>query len=255
MTIDAEVKVERPLLRYYGGKWRLATWIIARFPPHECYVEPYGGAGSVLVRKEPSRFEVYNDLCGDVVTFFRVLRTRPRELLRALRYTPYAREEFDLSYETSGDDVERARRFFVMAWQGYGGPRKERLTGWKIQKRSWHSGRADQLTEWQQAKEVCRAARRFGNVQIEQDDALRIIRRFDTPRTLFYCDPPYTPRIRGTCVGANAPITTNSARTITFTWRTCCGRSRARPSSAPIRTRCMTNCSRAGSAWRKPRKR
>lgn len=186
-----EVPVERPLLRYYGGKWRLASWIIKHFPEHECYVEPFGGAASVMLRKAPSRFEVYNDLCGDVVNFFRMLRERRRELVQALRHTPYAREEFNLSCEPSSDDLERARRFFVMAWQGYGGPRKQRLTGWKIQKRSWHSGRADQLTEWKQAKGICRAARRFENVQIERDDALKVIRRFDTPSTLFYCDPPY----------------------------------------------------------------
>lgn len=183
--------VTRPILRYYGGKWRLASWIIAQFPEHQCYVEPFGGAASVLLRKPPSPFEVYNDLDGDVVNFFRVLRERPRELLRVLQFSPYSRQEFDCSYAPSADPLERARQFFIMAWQGYGGPRREKITGWKIQKRGWESGRADQITEWNTAKEILTAARRFLDIQIESDDALKVIQRFDTPHTLFYCDPPY----------------------------------------------------------------
>jgi DNA adenine methylase len=192
MTIEAPIlRVERPLLRYYGGKWRLAPWIISHFPKHICYVEPFGGAASVLLRKEPSQFEVYNDLDQEVVNFFRVLRTQPRELFRALKYTPFAREEFEASYFPAADPVERARQFFVMAWQGYGGPRREKRTGWKNQARAWHSGRADQMSEWKQAKQITQAVKRFENVQIENDDALKVIQRFDTPETLFYCDPPY----------------------------------------------------------------
>jgi DNA adenine methylase len=94
------------------------------------------------------------------------------------------------------DELDRARRFFVMAWQGYGGPRKEKLTGWKIQKRKWESGRCDQVEEWNLAKRVLSAAQRLREVQIESDDALRVIRRFDTPKTLFYCDPPYPANTR-----------------------------------------------------------
>lgn len=186
--------VERPLLRYYGAKWRLASWIIEYFPAHECYVEPFGGSAAVLLKKEPSRFEVYNDLDADVVNFFRVLRTRSRELFRALKYTPYAKAEFLESYAPAEDELERARQFFVMAWQGYGGPRRERKTGWKYQKRGWDqnkSGRSDQVPEWNGAKCVMSAARRLLNVQIESDQALKVIQRFDTPETLFYCDPPY----------------------------------------------------------------
>lgn len=91
---------ERPVLRYFGGKWILAPWIISHFPPHKVYCEPYGGAASVLMRKPRSYAEVYNDLDGDIVRFFRVLQdpASADELERRLRLTPFAREEFDLAY-------------------------------------------------------------------------------------------------------------------------------------------------------------
>lgn len=121
-----------PALRYFGGKWRLAKWIISHFPAHNCYVEPYGGGGSVLLRKEPSPFEVYNDLDSGLVSFFRLLRERPEDLIRAIELTPYSREEFMRAYEHSEDPLESARRLFVRSWQGYGGPRHQSSTGWKL---------------------------------------------------------------------------------------------------------------------------
>src|SRR5262245_50804810 len=114
----------RAALRFYGGKWRLAPWIVAHLPPHTCYVEPFGGAASVLLRKPPSRYEVYNDLDGAVVGFFRVLRERPADLIRAIQCTPFARAEVDLACVPvppevdAVDDLERARRLYVRAWQG-----------------------------------------------------------------------------------------------------------------------------------------
>jgi len=82
---------KRPALRYYGGKWKLAPWIISHFPEHQNYVEPCGGAASVLLQKPRSPLETYNDLDGNVVNFFRVLRDQPDELIRKIRLTPWAR--------------------------------------------------------------------------------------------------------------------------------------------------------------------
>jgi DNA adenine methylase len=78
----------RPVLRYHGGKWMLAPWIISHFPTHRIYVEPLGGSASVLLRKPRSYAEVYGDLDGEIVNVFLMARERPDELRRALELTP-----------------------------------------------------------------------------------------------------------------------------------------------------------------------
>ena len=114
--------IERPALRYHGGKFRLATWLMKMFPTHQTYVEPFGGGAGVLLRKPRSHLEVYNDLDGDVVTFFRVLQdTALRDrLAERLAFTPFARAEFDRAYEPTVDPLERAARVAVRSWMGYG---------------------------------------------------------------------------------------------------------------------------------------
>ena len=105
----------RPGLRYYGAKWRLAPWIMSFFPKHQCYVEPFAGGGSVILQKDPSTSEVYNDLDQDVVNFFCVLRDHEDELLRLLELTPFARAELELARKPTDDPIERARRTFIRA--------------------------------------------------------------------------------------------------------------------------------------------
>lgn len=96
----------RPVLRWHGGKWLLAPWIISHFPPHRVYVEPFGGAGSVLLRKPRSYAEIYNDLDDDVVSMFRVLRSeRAGELVANIIHTPFARSEFEAAYRETEDPL------------------------------------------------------------------------------------------------------------------------------------------------------
>ena len=97
---------KRPALRYYGGKWNLAPWIISHFPPHKNYVEPCGGAASVLLQKPRSPLETYNDLDGNVVNFFRVLRDKPEELIRQIELTPWSRDEFEICRNPSTEPLE-----------------------------------------------------------------------------------------------------------------------------------------------------
>ena len=106
---------DRPALRWHGGKWLLAPWIIGHLPEHRIYTEVYGGAASVLLRKSRSYGEIYNDLGDDVVNFFRVLQDRMKaeRLRELLTLTPYSRREFELSYQPTEDDLERARRLVV----------------------------------------------------------------------------------------------------------------------------------------------
>src|SRR3954470_1229963 len=118
--MNAYPSVERPILRYHGGKWLLAPWILSHFPAHRVYVEPFGGAASVLLQKERSYAEVYNDLDGEVVNVFRVARDRGAELRRALELTPFSRDDFLLAYRLSPNALERARRTVARSFMGFG---------------------------------------------------------------------------------------------------------------------------------------
>lgn len=115
-------QVTSPALRYHGAKFRLAPWVLQHFPEHRCYVEPFGGAAGVLLQKPRAYAEVYNDLDDDIANFFRVLRDpdQSERLIQLLHLTPYARAEFDLSYQDCDEPVERARRTAVRACMGFG---------------------------------------------------------------------------------------------------------------------------------------
>ncbi len=184
------VPVTRSALRWYGGKWRLAPWIIGHFPPHVAYCEPYGGAASVLLRKPPSKIETWNDLNSRLVSFFRTLREREQDLVRAIELTPYAREEYELAHQQADDPLEDARRFYVLTHQGRAGAGSGRhRSGWRYERNDNRTGGpvADEFT----AKQLPAVAARLKHVQIEHDDAPAVITRYDTPATLFYVDPPY----------------------------------------------------------------
>jgi DNA adenine methylase len=195
----ARVTAPRPVLRYHGGKWRLAPWVIAHFPPHGAYVEPFGGGGSVLMRKPRAKLEVYNDLDADVVNVFRVLRNpdQSARLTEQLRLTPWSRREFELSYERSDDPVEQARRTIARTFMGHGTTsRRKNRTGFRG---GIHRGqerpidaRGGGCGDWPTYHEqVAAFVERLSGVVIEEAPALHVIDRYDGPSTLFYVDPPY----------------------------------------------------------------
>lgn len=189
----------RPLLRWHGGKWRLASWIISLFPEHRIYVEPFGGAGSVLIRKERAYSEVYNDLNGDVVNLFRVLRvpsqsTRLRELLFL---TPYARAEHTLSYDPTDDPVEAARRLIVLSFMGFGSDsvNREMKSGFRSNSNRSHTTPAHDWANypWQ----ISTFVERIRGVVVENRPAGDVILNHDSKDTLHYVDPPYPLSTRG----------------------------------------------------------
>ncbi len=189
--------VTRPALRYHGGKWRLAPWVMQFFPPHDCYVEPFGGAAGVLIQKPRSYAEIYNDLDGDVVNFFRVLRdpTMRFALIDACRLTPYAREEFDLAYEHTDDPVERARRTCVRAAMGFGSAGASKgITGFRVDtKRAYGTA----MRNWAEYPEGLRSVgERFTGVLIECRDAIDVMQAHDGHDTLHFVDPPYVHETR-----------------------------------------------------------
>lgn len=183
-------EIVRPPIRYHGAKFRLAPWLLGFLPAHDIYVESFGGAAGLLLRKPRSRVEVYNDLDEDVVGFFRVLRDpmlRER-LMEAIELTPLARREFELAYLPAEDPVERARRLVIRSQMGFGsaGATKGR-TGWRGAK--YHMAR---MGEWARATEPLRAAaERFSGVVIECREAVDVITAFDGAETLHFVDPPY----------------------------------------------------------------
>jgi DNA adenine methylase len=190
-----KLNIVSPPVRYYGGKWKVASWVIDQFPPHTSYVEPFCGAANILFRKNPSRFEVINDLNHNIVTFFDVLRSRPDELLSAIRLTPYSREEHrrahdDVPLQHKDRELEVARRFYVRSRQSFGSGEGEYSTGWRFQRTDTRGG-ASVTEEWNRYEHLWAAAERLKAVQIESDTAINCIKRFDTPDTLFYVDPPY----------------------------------------------------------------
>ena len=184
--------VTRPVVRWFGGKWKLAPWIISHFPPHRCYVEPFGGRASVLMRKQPSYAEVYNDLDGDVVNLFRVLRSGDAtELVRQIELTPFAREEFDASYDPPTDDIDRARRMVVKSFMGFGSNahNSARVTGFRSN--SNRSGTTP-AKDWRNYPEALAGTiDRLRGVIVENRAAVKVMASHDGLDTLHYVDPPY----------------------------------------------------------------
>jgi DNA adenine methylase len=182
--------IKRPVLRWHGGKWMLAPWIISHFPAHRIYVEPFGGAASVLVRKDRSYAEVYNDLDDDVVNLFRVLRSADaRHLVTALELTPFSRLEFMEAYAPCGDAVERARRLVIRSFMGFGSNGHARSTGFRAN--SNRSGTTPAHDWVNYSKSLPALIDRLAGVIIEHRQAAEVIRQHDSDQTLFYVDPPY----------------------------------------------------------------
>ncbi len=180
----------RPVLRWHGGKWTLAPWILAHMPKHRIYVEPFGGAASVLLRKPRSYAEVYNDLDQEVVNLFRVLRSpRVDHLIHQLRLTPFCDAEFFSAYETAVDDVERARRLIVRSFMGFGSNSAHRKSGFRSN--SNRSGTTP-ARDWRAYPDSLAAVvERLQGVVILSRDARDVMSAHDGPETLHYVDPPY----------------------------------------------------------------
>lgn len=187
--------VSRPVLRWHGGKWILAPWIIENMPDHRVYVEPFGGAASVLMRKHRSYAEVYNDLDDDVVNLFEVLRgPSSQALVDMLKLTPFAKTEFAAAYEWADEPIERARRLIVRSFMGFGSNGHARKTGFRSN--SNRSGTTP-ARDWRNYPDQLTAIiERLQGVVITHMDAIECMSNHDGPETLHYVDPPYVPETR-----------------------------------------------------------
>jgi DNA adenine methylase len=189
----------RPVFRYHGGKNSMATKILQLIPPHKTFVDVFGGAANVILNKPSSKFlDVYNDLNGEVVNFFKVLRNNTDELANQIFLTPYSRDEYQycrINQYESQCPIERARRFFCVAWQGRGKVEMKGNSGWR-RVCNWKSRHSPSVNDWQCVERLYLIADRLRQIQIESKDFRDIILDYDFEDTVFYFDPPYLPDTR-----------------------------------------------------------
>jgi DNA adenine methylase len=187
---------------WYGGKYSHLDWLLPLLPESHHYCEPFGGSAAVLLNRPSSAVETYNDLDGEVVNFFRVLRAKKDQLIEAIGLTPFSREEFQLAIQPGTvelSDLEKARRFYVRARQVRTGLAQTASIGrWANCLNTSRAGMSGAVSRWLGGiDDLAYIANRLLRVQIENDDALSVIQRYDSNDTLFYCDPPYPHGTRG----------------------------------------------------------
>jgi|GEM_PF-115946 len=178
----------RPPITYYGGKQRMVRELLALIPEHALYVEAYMGGGALFFAKQPSSSEVINDINGEVTNFYAVLQSDFENLQRKIKATLHSRVWYDKAldiYNTPQyhDALSRAWAFWVVTNQGF----SSRIGNWGV-------GRDNKMGKSLAGKRERfspELSERLKHVQVESNDGLRILSRYDTPDTFFYLDPPY----------------------------------------------------------------
>lgn len=184
------------VLKYPGSKWSTADWIISHFPPDYeklTYLEPYFGSGAVFFNKKRSGIETINDLDNNVVNLFKVIREQPEELSRLVQHTPWSREEYRQSYEQTGDPLEDARRFLVRMWQAIGSKTSD-ITGWRNNIQDLNGNVHQWVTKLpERLLEVAERLKHTSKhqVNIENQPAVKLIKRHAKSCVFIYADPPY----------------------------------------------------------------
>lgn len=214
---------------WYGGKFSHLEWLLPLLPVVHHYCEPFAGSGAVLINRNPSPVETYNDIDGEVVNFFQVLRNNPDDLVRAIGLTPFSREEFSHAISKEGNsfsDLERARLFFVRARQARTGLAQTATLGrWANCKKTSRGGMSGVVSRWLGSVEhLPEVAERLLSVQIENRPACEIIRLYDDPDTLFYCDPPYLHSTRGDSKAYGFEMDEHEHRDLAGLLRRCVGK-------------------------------
>jgi len=181
---------------YYGGKYKHLNWLLPLLPNRKAYVEPFGGSGVVLLNREPSDVETFNDKYDEISTFFKVLREKPTELLQKIQLSPYHEGDFeDVENCENLNDIEKARRFFIIVTQAYNGQTSN--PSWSYNTSYSSRGVSKKVSNYQaKMRRLQPIADRLTNVQVCSRDAIDVIQTFDTENGVIYCDPPYPSAVR-----------------------------------------------------------
>ncbi len=214
---------------WYGGKFSHLNWLLPLLPDCHHYCEPFGGSAAVLLNRAPSPIETYNDIDGEVVNFFRVLRERKDALTEVIGLTPFSREEFFHAVnvgDSAISDLERARLFYVRARQARTGLAQTASLGrWANCKNTSRAGMSGVISRWLGAiEDLPEIAERLLRVQIENRPAIDLIRLYDDRGTLFYCDPPYVHSTRGDSKAYGFEMTDSEHKALAKTLHRCKGK-------------------------------
>ena len=224
---------------WYGGKFSHLDWLLPLLPPATHYCEPFAGSAAVLINRKPSPIETYNDMDGEVVNFFKVLRAQREDLVQSIGLTPFSRREFELAIKEPTETltpVERARRFYIRARQVRTGLAQTASVGrWAHCTLTSRAGMAGAVSRWLGAIEhLPEIAQRLLRVQFENAPAIEIIERYDSAETLFYCDPPYPHESRGDSKAYGYEMTDNDHRQLAAVLKRCKGKVAVSSYHSPI---------------------
>jgi DNA adenine methylase len=212
---------------WYGGKFSHLDWLLPLLPHCHHYCEPFSGSGAVLLNRKPSAVETYNDLDGEVCNFFRVLRDEKEKLVKAIGLTPFSREEFALACKLDPGlkPLERARRFYIRARQVRTGLAQTASVGrWANCMNTSRAGMSGVISRWLGGVGMLPyIAERLLRVQIENRPAIDVVRLYDSPTTLFYCDPPYVHGTRGDSKAYGYEMTDEQHRALAKVLNSCRG--------------------------------
>lgn len=219
----SKLKASRKLIAFgwYGGKFSHLDWLLPLLPECSHYCEPFAGSAAILLNRRPSPVETYNDVDGEVVNFFKVLREEKARLIEAIGLTPFSREEFAKAcqLDPSLPFFERARRFYVRARQVRTGLAQTASVGrWANCINTSRNGMSGVISRWLGGIEnLAFIAERLLRVQIENRPAIDVIRLYDSKDTLFYCDPPYVHDTRGDTKSYSYEMTNDEHRQLAQT--------------------------------------
>ncbi|EFN8842641.1 DNA adenine methylase [Escherichia coli] len=176
-----------PIVPWIGGKRRLAKHILPLFPAHTCYVEPFCGAAALYFLKTPSKTEVINDINGELVNLYRVVKHHLEEFVRQFKWALVSRQIYKWLQDTPEEtltDIQRTARFYYLQKQAFGGKVADHSFGTSTTS-------APRFNLLRIEEELSMAHLRLSRTLIEHLDWHQCIERYDRPHTLFYCDPPY----------------------------------------------------------------